>query len=81
MDLEAFLDLDVFVHLFILVVAVIIARAWYRAWRNGAKWENLPLDERRPNLVNPASGAPMVSEGFDALGNGMGWDDGIRHND
>lgn len=74
MDLEAFLDLDVFVHLFILVVAIIVARGWYRAWRE--KWPNAPVDDgRKLRGNNFASGAPMCGKGFDAFGNPYGFDD------
>lgn len=85
MDLEAFLDLDVFVHLFILVVAIIVARGWYRAWRE--KWPKAPLGHDHTMFrhgVNPVSGAPMAGEGVDGYGNPRGFDDigdRYRHND
>jgi hypothetical protein len=73
-------DVDVFGTVFLIVVAIVVARGWYRARREG--WASAPVDDDdRSKLrgVNPATGAPMVSKGFDAFGNPYGFDDLSKH--
>jgi hypothetical protein len=66
-------DPDIMFLAGMMIIPAIILRGWYRAWRE--EWPSAPVDDDRSELcdVNPATGAPMVSEGFDALGNAYGF--------